>query len=48
MNNAPDSRNIEKSVVFTRSIPRAFSELTARDIAWTIVGGALAYLVTLI
>lgn len=38
----------DKKVVSPVSFPRSFSELTARDVAWIIMGCALAYLMTLI
>ena len=48
MNNDSINSSIDDTVVSSPSFPRSFSELTARDIAWIIMGGALAYLITLI
>ena len=47
-NDSLHSHSNDNNVVSPSSFPRSFSELTARDIAWIVFGGALAFLTTLI
>ncbi len=47
-NDSLNSHGADKNVVSPASFPRSFSELTARDVAWIIMGCALAYVITLI